>query len=180
MPTVLDPVAPRLAWLLECLVDRLEHYGVPACRTFLQPGADAPWDACGLSEGGAEGQAWVGIERVYPVRPFPLEDTTEQRCSPYEYAADVVLGVLRCAATLDSNGNPPPVEAVLADSQAQTRDMAIVREALLCCYRLEVDSDPGEFRLGSWEPLGPAGGCVGGQWRATIRVPACPCPDTGA
>jgi hypothetical protein len=48
--------------------------------------------------------------------------------------------------------------------------------ALLCAF-LDPDDDPGTFRLGDWQPLGPQGGCVGGRWPATIRLPSCPCDD---
>jgi hypothetical protein len=161
--------------LLACLESGLDAYGVPACRTFIQPGAVAPWDACGMSEGGAEGQAWVAVERMYPVRDFPTPHTPA-RPEAVEYAADIVVGVLRCAATVDDEGRPPPVEAVMADSVAQTRDAGILRDVLLCCFVPAVGASVGEFVLGSWEPLGPLGGCVGGQWRATIQVPGCPCP----
>jgi hypothetical protein len=177
MNQLLDPVGPRLSMLLDCVTENLDAVGVPVCRAFVHPGSMAPWDACGVSEGGAEGQAWVAVERVYPVDPFPQQDLSSQRVGLVEFAADVIVGVLRCAATVDDQGNPPPAAAVMADSVAQTRDLAILRDALLCCYYPSVDSDPGEFRLGTWEPLGPQGGCVGGQWRATIRIPACPCPS---
>jgi hypothetical protein len=171
--TAIDPLWPRLDLLLGCLEAALEAAEVPACRTFVHPGASAPWDACGGTEGGAEGQAWVAVERMLPV---PSQDQS-QRIGPVEFAAEIVVGVLRCAATVDDQGNPPTVAAVMADAQKQTRDAAILRDVLLCCYQQTTDASPGEFRMGGWEPLGPLGGCVGGQWRATILVPACHCME---
>ena len=167
-----DPLGPRLEVLLACLEDRLNGYGVPVCRAFIHPGSTAPWDACGVAEGGAEGQAWVAAARM---SPQPIQDAG-QRIRPVEFAAEVVVGVLRCAATVDDHGNPPSVDAVMGDAQKQTRDAAIIREVYECCYVQATDAGTGEFRLGDWEPLGPLGGCVGSQWRATILVPACPCP----
>ena len=172
---VFDPVGPRLELLLACLEDRLAAYDVPVCRAFIHPGAMAPWDACGESGDGAEGQAWVGVSGI---APQPTQDAG-QRIQPVEYAVSVVVGVLRCAAVVDDQGNPPTVEAVMADAEKQTRDAAIVREVLECCYPKMTDAARGEFLMGNWEPLGPLGGCVGGQWRATILAPACPCPKEG-
>jgi hypothetical protein len=176
---VVDPVAPRAARLLNCLTERLELYDVPVCRSVWHPGSTAPWDACGVTAGGAEGQAWVAIERVYATEDFPAEATLAHRCRPSGFAANVVLGVLRCAATLDDQGRPPSPEAVTLDAVKVSRDRAIMLESILCCY-VDDNTDPGEFRLGGWEPLGPNGGCVGGQWRATVWVPSCPCPDVPA
>lgn len=175
-PTVVDPVGPRAAELLGCLIDLLDHYGAGVCRAFVHPGTTAPWDACGSTTDGAEGQAWVAVPRIYPVAPFPTEDAGAQRCHPVEYAANITAGVLRCAATVDDEGRAPAPADVSTDAAKVTRDAAIILEALLCCY-LDDDADPGTFRLGDWTPLGPDGGCVGGQWTATIRIPACPCPD---
>lgn len=168
-----DPLGPRLRLLLACLEDRLDAYGAPVCRAFVHPGATAPWDACGTATDGAEGQGWVGVSSM---APQPGQDMG-QRIWPVEFVAEVVVGVLRCAAVVDDHGVPPTVEAVMADAAKQTRDAAIIREVLQCCYVEATDAGTGEFRLGTWEPLGPTGGCVGGQWRANILLPACPCPE---
>lgn len=175
MPSV-DPLHPALGDILDCLLAALADHDARVCRSFIAPGLTVPWDDCCPDCGGAEGQAWVGVgpAGMFPAGPFPSQDTSPQRCAPHEYAAEVVVGVLRCAHTVDDQGHPPTAVQVTADAAKVHRDAAIVRDALLCCYA--ADLDPGEFRLGAWAPLGPQGGCVGGQWTATIRLPACPCP----
>ena len=171
-----DGLVERQQLILDELVARLDGWSVPVCRKFLAPGAQVPWDSCCECPGGSEGQAWVGVERFYPVAPFPQQDAGAQRCHPREYAADIVVGVLRCAHTVDDRGEAPPEGVVTGDAVKVARDRTIARDALLCGF-LGDDADPGTFRLGAWTPLGPSGGCVGGAWQATIAVPACRCLD---
>jgi hypothetical protein len=172
---IFDPVAVIVSGLLGCVDDRLGFYDVPVCRSFWHPGADAPWDACGTTEGGAEGQAWVAVQRVYAADSFPTENAAGQRCVPYGYAADLRVGILRCAATVDGNGRAPSPEQVTVDAVKVSRDRQIALEAITCCFVTE-DDDPGIFLLRGWTPLGPQGGCVGGAWDLTVAVPPCPCP----
>lgn len=164
--------------LLTAVTDRLDGFAVPVCRAFLAPGAQVPWDTCCDCGSGAEGQAWVAVERMYPANGL-AQDTSPQRCHPREYAADVVVGILRCAHTVDDQGNAPAASVVSADAEKVARDRKILRDALLCGFVGE-EGDPGEFRLGVWQPLGPGGGCVGGAWSATIAVPACRCEEIPA
>ena len=173
---VVDPLAPIVEVLLACLVVRLEQADAPVCRAFWHPGATAPWDACGESGDGAEGQAWIAAARVFPSDNFPAETGDAHRCIPMGYGVELVVGVLRCAATVDSNGREPSSEAVTEDALKVSRDRQAALEAIVCCLFGD-DPDPGNYRLGGWEPLGPQGGCVGGQWRVTVALPACRCPD---
>jgi hypothetical protein len=175
-PVVVDPLAPVVASLLGCLTERLAVYDVPVCRSFWHPGATAPWDACGTVDGGAEGQAWVAVQRVYPTDRFPAQVAEAHRCVPSGYGAEVVVGILRCAATVDDSGRAPTGDRVTVDAVKVSRDRQIILETIVCCLFGD-DPDPGGFRLGAWEPLGPNGGCVGGQWRLDVALPACRCPD---
>lgn len=163
-----DRVGDSAQRLLGTVLARLDDHAAPVCRAFLAPGAAAPWDTCCDCPTG-EGQAWVAIERVYPAGPFPNEDAGAHRCAPNEYGANLTVGVLRCAAVVDDHGRAPTGERVTADGEKVARDRALVRDAILCDY-LAPDDDPGSFRMGGWDPLGPAGGCVGGRWRLTVAV----------
>ena len=176
-PTVVyDPLPAIVEELLGCLEDRLTEIGAPPCRAVWHPGSSVPWDACGTTTAGAEGQAWVAVPRVFPSDNFPAETTDAHRCFPRGYAAEITVGVLRCAATLDEHGRPPPPEDVLADARKQSRDRQASLETIVCCLMGE-DADPGIYRLGGWTPLGPDGGCVGGAWTVTVAVDSCRCPD---
>lgn len=175
---VVDPVAPIVEELLACLVVRLDEVGAPVCRAFWHPGANAPWDACGESGDGAEGQAWVAVSRIYPSDNFPAEMVDAHRCFPRGYAAEVTVGILRCAATIDDQGHAPSAEAVTLDAIKTSRDRAIALDAIVCCF-IGDDAEPGEYRMGAWTPLGPDGGCVGGTWTVTVAVDSCRCIDLG-
>lgn len=175
---VVDTLAPIVEQMLDCLVVRLDDVGAPVCRAFWHPGATAPWDSCGQSAGGAEGQAWVAVPRVWPSDDFPAEMVGPHRCAPRGFAAEMTVGILRCAATVDSSGAPPTSEAVTADALKTSRDRAVALDAIVCCLMGD-DADPGTYRLGGWTPLGPDGGCVGGTWSVTVAVPACRCLTIG-
>ena len=175
-PVVVDPLAPIVEELLACLVVRLDDLDAPVCRAFWHPGANAPWDACGDADDGAEGQAWVAVGRVYPSDNFPAETVDAHRCFPRGFAADVTVGILRCAATVDDHGSAPSAAQVTADAVKVSRDRAIALDAIVCCL-IGDDADPGEYRMGGWTPLGPDGGCVGGTWTVTVAVPACRCME---
>lgn len=166
----------ELERLLACAVDALTDAGAPVCRSFVHPGATAPDDYCGV-DGDAEGQAWVNVERVVPSASFPAQDTSAQRCAPVGYAAQVRVGVVRCAATVEVNSDGtvvfPPGADVTADAAKTHRDRRLLLEAILCCFT-DVDFD---LQVGAWEPRGPSGGCVGGTWTVQLPEPACPCPD---
>lgn len=171
-----DTLYEREHRILDLLSARLDGFDVPVCRAFLAPGQQVPWDTCCECPSGSEGQAWVAVERMYPVAPFPQQDAGAQRCHPTEYAADIVVGILRCAHTVDDQGNAPAAAVVTGDAAKVARDRKIILDTLLCDF-LDDDADPGTFRLGAWTPLGPGGGCVGGSWSATIAVPACRCAE---
>lgn len=160
--------------LLAAAQARLTDAGVPAARVFLEPGATAVWDTCCIDDG-REGQLWVATTQVYPATGQLTPDTQPVRCQPSGFAADLIVGVLRCAHTLDDQGNPPTVEQVTADAEKVARDRTLIRDAILCDAGPRLDV--GGYRLGGWVPLGPQGGCVGGQWTLTIALPSCPCEE---
>lgn len=170
-----DPVFDRAKRLLDNVDLALDRVNAPACRSFVAPGADAPWDTCCDCPAG-EGQAWVAVSRYFPTESFPDPAAGAHRCHPREYAVELVAAVLRCATVVDDAGQPPSAAAVTDDARKVGRDRQALLEAILCGY-VGDDADPGEFRLGEWTPLGPLGGCVGGQWTLTVRAPYCPCPD---
>lgn len=169
-----DPVWTRAEALLACLETVLSKYDAEACRTFIAPGGPPSWDVCCDCETG-DGQAWVQIASVTPTDDFPIPQSGPMRCPPSGFAALLNIGILRCAAVLDDQGRAPSSERLTADAAKVQRDRAIVAETLRCCY-LD-DADPGTYVIGSWTPLGPQGGCVGGQTSLTAAVPACRCPE---
>lgn len=127
------------------------------------PGAEVAWDDC------CDGQVWA---RLVTFQPLPSAGAARKPgtdpCAVPHFVATVELGVTRCAATQDKNGNAPAAERVAADGLQGIADMAALLGVLRC-------PPPGvEIRdLGSWTPQGPNGGCFGGVWTFTLRVGNC-------
>ena len=167
---LIDPVVPIVSGLLTCANDELERFGVPVCRAFWAPSGQIPWDACGKTADGAEGQLWVAVESVFPTDSFPSPVAGAHRCTPSGYGLNLQVGVLRCAHTVDDQGNAPSAEQISSDALKVSNDRAILEQAILCCF-VDEDTDPGMFRLGNWEPMGPGGGCTGGRWRMAVASP---------
>lgn len=172
-----DPVLPLASRLLDCLCEQLpDTVGGPVCQCCLRPGLGAPADLCCncLNDGvPAEGQAWVRVSRIFPVTArFPQQQTDRQACQTGAWAAELELGVWRCAGVVDDDGTPPSCERVTRDTTVTLSDAAAMRRALRCCF---TDADTLTV-VGDWSPLGPNGGCVGGRMIITVEFSDCPCP----
>lgn len=170
-----DPLWPFLVTLTSALDEVLEEYGAATCRTFIAPGASAPWDVCCSCSREHEGQAWVAVQRYAPAGTFPSEALLPLRCGPDQYVASIDVGVLRCASTVDDAGNVPTVDQWTEEALKVSRDRTLVQYALLCRFAEEADLYPGGIALGGWVPLGPQGGCVGGQTSVSVAVGGCRC-----
>jgi len=179
--TVVDPVFPLAQALLECLCEQLPGtVGGDVCVCCLHPGTVAPMDHCCRCEidgQDAEGQAWVTVTRIYPTTGrFPVQQLGEvSACNLQRWAADMTMGVYRCAAVPDSRGNPPACDGVTHDLAKVLSDAAAMRDAVHCCF---TGDDTPDVAVGEWTPVGPAGGCVGGQMTLTVGFGGC-CPPAG-
>jgi hypothetical protein len=149
--------------LLDCLCARLaDTVGGPVCVCTPIPGDQAIADYCSAGPGGV-GQAWVRLARVFMTRQFPQPVTTAP-CPDGFWAADYELGVLRCAATLDEQGNPPSPAALAGVAARVVDDAAAVMETAQCCL-------PGGLPriVGDWRPM-QGGGCTGGTCTVTVQL----------
>lgn len=166
---------PLAAELLECLCTALEgSLSGPPCRCCIYPGAAVPADSCCECDGG-QGQAWVRVARIYPiiVGRFPNQMFEPTRCDTHRaWAVELELGVYRCLATLDDDGNPPTCEQLEHDAQMIADDAAAMRVAARCCFAGR-DRD---MVMGAWAPIGPSGGCGGGSMTLTVQAWDCECP----
>jgi hypothetical protein len=86
-------------------------------------------------------------------------------------AVHIGLGVIRCAATVDDQGNAPPPEAVSADATEMLQDMSTLLSVLMCVV-------PGlskvqQMKLDRWQPQGVEGGCHGGEWGVFLAIDPC-------
>lgn len=168
MATLPDVLSPTMAALLACAEAAVIEGERPVSKAFLNPGLTVPFDDC--CEGG--GQLWVSVAQVYPSRSFPQPDQTAASCNPMFYVAQLRVGIIRCAATVDSNGVFPTGAQMTADALGMTADMALLETAIRCCWEPPME----KFILERWVPLEDAGGCVGGEWSVFVTLPSCACP----
>jgi hypothetical protein len=147
--------------LLDCACSALEKTtcGCPS-RAFVSWGAVA-WDRCC-----DDGMLWVGIDRVFAYERFPAPAGVVT-CQP-PLAADLVIGVLRCAPVVNDQGEAPSVEKLMLSSAQNEEDAYVLMNGVLCCLAEAGKMRP--FVVGNQRPLGPAGGCIGSELRLTVAL----------
>lgn len=162
-----------MAGLLDCAETALDGCGRSVGRAFLAVG-DVAHDNCCEDEG----QLWVRLIEAYPsasgTTPFPAQATNAQPCGIKILAARVAVGIVRCAHTLDDQGNAPTAEELTFDALGATADASILLSAIQCCDVL-TRSPVQALRIGRWTASGPQGGCVGGEWELVLGLDNCGC-----
>ena len=157
--------------LLDCVHDLLgSEY--PVCRTFINPGPDAPHDVCsrGMIDGvEVDGQLWVA--HLTTTSGWPAPTGLPTTCAT-TWTNQIELGIVRCAeGKLTDQGNVPAAGLITNDAVAQERDRLILREAIMCCMPVEGR----DIIVQDWLAIPPAGGCVGGVWTFFVRDAGCDC-----
>lgn len=147
--------------LLAEMIVAIETEPLPAfCYTGIMPGGVVSLDYCQECDDTC-GMAWV---RLASIRE-EVEDDTPSRCST-TFSVNIEMGMVRCHATSDEEGNPMPVEYQFAKAEAQMDEQAVMRRVLLCSETAQGY----DKLLGAYLPIGPEGGCVGGAWTAQYSV----------
>lgn len=162
-----DLIQLTLQEILDCACAALAETvcGCP-CRAYVAVG-DVSWDQC--CDGG---QLWVKATRVYVTESFPQEKADALICG-VGLAADVQVGVLRCAPVLDDQGNPPTPEALTTSSSQVYEDMYALMNSIICC--LSATKKCRKFVMRGATSLGPQGGCVGTLINLSIELTDPPC-----
>lgn len=174
MAIIEDRVLPLAEALLACLCTALATtVGGPVCDCCLHVGAAVPMDYCDCECAGVgQGQGFVRVNRIYPAAArFPQQSFDVEPCKINSWGVELVMGAYRCVAGLDDEGRPPSCAEVTADSVKLLSDAAAMRAAAVCCFP---DADMVAV-VGQWEPIGPQGGCAGGQLTITVQMYDC-CP----
>jgi hypothetical protein len=125
------------------------------------PGASVAWDDC------CGGQVWTRVVQVVPA--VGRAGSTQAPCGVLYWVATVALGVVRCAHSLRDDGTAPPAHLISEDGQDMLDDLAALQEVVVC--------HPRTASITGWTPLGPQGGCHGGEWVFTVRFDVCGCPE---
>ena len=147
----------------------------PPGRCCMTPGSAVVLDDC------CKGTAWVRLDRIGETSisgrliPPPMESWGDGRCSDQQVQIVLGIGVMRCAATTDEQGVPPSCEVLESETQAMASDIDALYRTASCCL-----DDAASFGVYSvdpamFTPLGPAGGCVGGELMVGYTVDLCPC-----
>ena len=149
----------------------------------------AALEACATSEPIVESYvvigelAWdecCGVLAAAPLRTFksatfpqPVADVTS--CDSSTLCVDIAIILLRCAPTIDENGNLPSVEDMSAAFSAASMDAAVVFNAVVG------DLPEGWERANVEQTFqGAEGGCIAIDTRLTIGLPQttwCACPE---
>lgn len=148
----MNPLAVAAEWVLGSAVAglALTPDGSPA-RAYISYGLPA-WDEC--CEGG--GQLVVAFSPpVFPTATFPALDTRTQDCGT-TYVLPLVVELLRCAPTLDDDGEPPSTEDLQNAAVALTGDAWALLRAVQCALGTAYDG-----LITSLTPLPASGGCAG-------------------
>lgn len=167
MTTITEPelVDDTIAWpilldLVSCLCAEVENAGLPpVCICSPMPGAAIAVDYVTPEVG----MAWVRLTGAFPSTAFPSQAGAGTSCgAPLVMQFDV--GTAFCAPYPDDDGTPPGLAAQFDATRTQLAGMAAARRAIQCC--LGVSSK--DVLLGSYNPMGPQGGVVGGYWTVAV------------
>lgn len=162
---------PILHSILSASASAFEEAGTPPGRVELTPGRLPAWDDC------CAGQLYLRVREVFPTGPFPSFDATQKgvnsQCAIKMVGVSFAVGMMRCAAILDDNGNAPSPADVSADGDEMLDDMSIILNTLVCV----APTLPGvlSLKMDRWMPQGTEGMCHGGEWGAMIAVDPCLC-----
>lgn len=151
--------------LTECVCEALAKQGAgPTCWCGLFPGNEVSWDYCGECSGGQCGMGYVRVVSVFPSQQFPQQDPLPGACAT-PLVVELAVGALRCVPVMDSDGSLPDEAAFLETGLGVFADMAAIRNAVDCC-----DLGGRDVAIGAYQPLGPRGGCVGGEWSVWVSL----------
>lgn len=109
------------------------------------------------------GMAWVRVVTAYAAAGAGNQTSEPGNCNS-GIGFDVEVGMLRCTPIGEAT-TPPKPEQLLASAQLQWADMMIMRKAVACCAGVR------DWVLGTYTPMGPAGGLVGGFWTIQMWTP---------
>lgn len=158
--TTSDVLGPIVSLYATEAARALEREGRPADRALVSF-SPPTWDSC------CEGMVWARIVGIEP-QNNQQGAAGPNPCGIHGLTVNLAVGVLRCVSTVDSKGRAPKPTDITDEALTQIDDLQALRDGILSIDRTRT--------LDSWEPLGPQGGCAGGEWTFTIRVDNCVVP----
>ena len=154
-----------LAVLLQELTAGLDEAGLleSMCAVTVYPGNAVPIDYVGGEECG--GMAWVRHVSSNPSARFPNADVSVDNCA-YSLAHTVEMGIVIPSPIPASDGSTIELPDDIAhfNSAMELADGMILMKDAIQRAAKSIDF----VILGSYVPLGPEGGAVGGTWSLTV------------
>lgn len=132
---------------------------------FLAPGAQVAWDNCCDDGAGVGGQLWVRCMGIWPTTSFP-QKAKNQNCGTRIMTAQLAVGAIRCVHTINDQGIPPSGAQMTGDAVKIMQDADDMFEGIR-------DNFGHPHVVDQWSPLGPDGGCGGGEWQLFVRLTPC-------
>lgn len=151
--------------LATCLCAQIEADGSPpTCFCGVVPG-EAAASLYGGNCRNACGMAWVRLSLLYPSSAVGEQNTEIGNCSG-GLGADIEIGIMRCVKIGDNFGNAPTDDELLGASTQQAIDAMTLFRTVFCCDAI----DSKDVIVGSYTPIGPAGGLVGGSLSMSVAI----------
>lgn len=148
--------------LATCLCAQIITDGLPeTCYCGLIPGEAPAVGYFGDCEN--NGVAYVRLANAYPSKSIGQQDLSVSNCGSV-MGLDIEVGILRMMTVGDEDGNMPTAGEILEATQLQVADMLTMRRAVECCLQ------PEDYVMGSYTPVGPDGGILGGSWEVNLQV----------
>lgn len=168
-------LTPVLTGILSAGSSAFNEAGTPPGRVELTPGNLPAWDDC------CAGQLYLRVVEIFPSgSPFPVFDSAQAgaagKCAVKLMAVHLAIGIIRCAHSIDGDGDAPTPQQVTSDGYQMIEDMQILLDVIMC--QVETIRKVMKVKLDRWAPQGVNGGCHGGEWNFFIAVDPClTCPE---
>jgi hypothetical protein len=137
-----------------------EAAAVAPARQYVSDGPLVAWDC---------EQVVVTVENTFGHQGDPTAERSLVDCLTMR-AVTLGIWIVRCAPTMDDDGEPPPAETIDSNALVTLADPGIVTDAIVSAYKA------GAFGYGlaveQWQGVGPEGGLVGGVLRLRVDLTA--------
>lgn len=149
---------PIQAALLGCLEDAAANLTNPPAIVAPRYGEQVVFDMAQNADLCCEGFGWVRLGNATP------ESADPAGCGMI-WQLELEMGLVSCAPMGDDEFIVTEPEHVVANATIAEGFMAL--RAAICCFR---DLRMWDFKVGTWQPAGPAGGCMGSSVTLTVQV----------
>jgi hypothetical protein len=164
--------------LLACLEAQLTvgPYAIPASKVMMRAGSEVtPLLGTGTDEC-CTGLGWVRIQTLSGVKELGDIDNVSG-CFAQERRLVLEMGVARCAPSSDISTVPTEDQWMDAALKLDA-DMGSMEAAVCCAFGDLTGSPAQEVAVGSYQPFGVDGNCIGGTMTVSLALDAC-CPTGG-